>query len=381
MDGQVIIPASRGTEDYVELARTATGVKFRKHILTLGELIHPKTGERLNLDDAWYGKLKSNFDSGVCDIAQVPLANDENKHVEGPLSNAGEVIGIERDGNKVYTVVDIRKPEVVQGLRDRTILGASAFLHMNYTDSRTNQKVGPTLLHHCITNRPYVVGLDPYEEVVAATADGEGDFVILASPEDDMPPTKEELIAALKADHGVDVAALESAAAKGADVAGLTAALTTALQGTPAAQTLQLTGADGQTISGADLVGAIHELASLTRTQGETIDTLRLSNAEAEVDGYIDVGRVLPKQRSAFVKLAMDDRDQLAIMLPDSPVVPLSAPVGTPGRPQGEQRQVEDIDAELARLTNPDGEFSKFFGTEAGKAGSASRRAGVQPRR
>ena len=58
-------PVPAGVGDYVELARTrqAKGRVFRKHILNLGTLIHPKTGEKLTLDDAWYDRVKANFDS------------------------------------------------------------------------------------------------------------------------------------------------------------------------------------------------------------------------------------------------------------------------------------------------------------------------------
>ena len=77
---------------------------------------------------------------------------------------------IQREGDKVYTLLDIRDPAAAEKM-GKTLLGASAFLHMDYTDTRTNKKVGPTLLHTCVTNRPYVTDLDDYEEVVAATAD------------------------------------------------------------------------------------------------------------------------------------------------------------------------------------------------------------------
>jgi hypothetical protein len=182
---QVIIPSPAGSGDYVELARTrqAKGRVFRKHILNLGTLIHPKTGEKITLDEPWFDRFKVNFDNGVCDIVQVPLANDENKHVEDVLRNAGEVIGVEREGSKIYDLVDIRDPEIAQKMADKLILGASAFLSLDYTDTSTGDKAGPTLLHHCLTNRPYVTGLDDYEEVIAASADGEGDVIVLAQEE------------------------------------------------------------------------------------------------------------------------------------------------------------------------------------------------------
>lgn len=353
MDGQVIIPAPLGSEDYVELSartRQGIGVQFRKHILNLGTLIHPKTGEKLTLDEAWFDRVKRNFDAGTCDIVQVPLANDENKHVEDPLKNSGEVIGLERVGNKVYDIIDVRRPDVVKGLRNKTILGASAFLNLDYTNTDTGASAGPTLLHHCITNRPYVTGLDDYEEVIAASyaADNEDDVVVLSSEEPEMPLTKEQLLEQLKADHGVDVAAMEAQLAAKPDMAQLTAALTQVLTGTGA--DVKLTGGqDGNQIQLSDVVGAVAELAQANVKLSASVGELHLKAAEREIDGYINVGRVLPKQRAHFVKLAMEDRDSLAVMLPDEPVVKLN-------NAQGSQAMDNDgpaygnIDDEVARL-------------------------------
>jgi hypothetical protein len=350
MEQQVIIPcpASGG---YVELARTrdVVGTPFRKHILNLGTLIHPKTGEKLNFGDEFYGTLKRNFDNGVCDIVQVPLADAQNQHTEDPLRNAGEVVGLEREGDKIFAVIDARSPAAVEGLRNKTLLGASAFLNMDYTDTRTGQKVGPTLLHACITNRPYVLGLDDYAEVIAATADGSEDVVVLSSEEPQMPEqTKDELIAALR-EHGVDVPALEAAAASKPDLTELTNVLKDALKGTPAAQSLELTG--GATLTQADIVGAITELSGQAQAFGSRVITLERDRAEREVDGYISQGRVLPKQKSTFVDLALTNRDMMETLLPDEPLVALNNQTGHPGMPQGEQKQAWDVDSEILRLT------------------------------
>lgn len=381
---QVIIPCPAG-DDYseVELARDrqAKGTVFRKHLLNLGTLHHPKTGEPLQLDDAWYGRLKANFDNQVCDIVQVPLADGQNHHTEDPRSNVGEVIGIEREGAKIYSLVDVRDPKAVEGLRNGTLLGASAFLHMDYKDTRTNKTVGPTLLHHCITNRPYVTGLEDYQEVVAASADGGGEVVVLSQPEpapdvtndppadkahdaatqEELSMTKEEMLAALKAEHGIDVEALQVQASQPAapaaplDEGKLVAAFTAALQ--QAAPTLSLSQTEDGSLQLSDVVGAVAELAGQHRTFGDRIVGLERERAEQEVDNYISEGRVLPKQREAYVRMALTQRDQLEVMLPDKAIVPLNAQAGTGGRPQGEQKQQLDIDQEILRLTAENGQI------------------------
>jgi hypothetical protein len=360
MGDQVILSSPAGAEGYVELGATpkARGRVFRKHILNLGDL-HYK-GRTLTLDDAWYRKLEQNFRSGVS-MAQVPLANDKNEHTEDPLANTGEVIGIERKGGKVYSLVDIRDPDVAQRIADGRILGASAYLHLDYEDTRSGKKVGPALLHHCLTNRPHVLDLEPYEEVVAATADSEDDdFVVLASPEEPVP-TKDELLAALKAEHGIDVEDLQAQAGQRTDMSQLTAALTEALR--PAAGQVQLAGdGTGETVSLTDVIGAVAELAEKNVALSGTVGDLQKTAAEREVDDYIGVGRLLPKTRKHAVKLVLSgDREGLdEILAPENaPYVKLNHTEGA-APPQGEQRQLEDIDAEVARLTSQQG-TSHFF--------------------
>jgi hypothetical protein len=332
--------------------RQVQGTLYEKHILNKGLLLHPVTGAKINVDDAFVASLKSNFAAGVCPIVQVPLANDKNEHVEAPGANIGEVVGISERGGKVYSLIDARDKDAA-GKLGKTMLGASAFLHMNYTDTRNGKKVGPTLLHVAVTNRPYVTDLDDYQEVLAATADNTGEVVVLTAPKEPaVPKTKDELIAELRDSHGIDVEALQATAAvppapQGPDTAALSAAIVDALKSSGA---VQLTDpGDGQ-LSQADLVGAVVELAATTKTQAGNIAQLQREAAEREVDGYIGEGRVLPKQRDAFVEMALTNRDTMTVLLPDEPVVKLAKQEGV-GGVDGEQRHAEDIDAEVARLT------------------------------
>jgi hypothetical protein len=371
MDQVFVIPSPPGGEDYSELAlaarpRQARGTVFRKHILNLGTLFHPKTGEPIALDEPWFDRFKANFDSGVCPIAQVPLASDENKHVEDPMRNAGEVIGLERVGRKIYDLIDIRDPEVARRIKDGRIMGASAMLSLDYRDTRTNAKAGPALLHHCLTNRPYVTDLDDYEEVLAASADYTGDAVVLAQEE--LRMTREELIAALKDEHGIDVDALQEQVSQRTDMSQLTAMLTEALR--PASGTLQLTGGTtDETVTLGDVIGAVAELAEKNVSLTGTVGELRKDAAEREVDGYVGNGRLLPKTREYAVRLVLSgDRDGLdAILAPENaPYVKLNHVEGA-APPQGEQRHTGDIDAEIAKLT---AEHSEFFTDDGNRGGS-----------
>jgi hypothetical protein len=364
-DLRYIVPAPGGSTTFepvadvpVALARSrqVQGKLFEKHILNMGDLIHPVTGEKIRIDNAFVASMQDNFAKGVCDIVQLPLANDSNKHVENPGANLGEVMGITARGKKIYALVDARQDAEKFG---KTYLGASAYLSTNYTDSSTGKKAGPTLLHVAVTNRPYVTGLDDYKEVLAAAADSPGEVVVLtAAPEETVPLTREELLAVLKSEHGIDIAALQMAATVAPlapDTAGLTASVVQALKD---AGMVQLTADPGE-VSLSDVTGAIVELAADNKTLHSTVDELKLAAATTEVEGYIDAGRLLPKTRDTAIQMALSRRDELdTILAPeDRPYVKLSAQKGI-GGPDGEQKHEEDIDGEVARLA---AEHSQFF--------------------
>ncbi len=347
MNDLCIIPAGKGTEPYVELGADGTsGAVFRKHILNLGPL-HYK-GRVYNLDDAWYARLARNFDHRVS-MVQAPVADEKNQHTEDPLRNGGEVVRLEREGNKVYTVLDVRNPEVAKGLRNKTIMGASAMLSMDYEDSRTGQKVGPALLHHCFTNRPHVLDLEPYQEIVAATQDSaDMDFdepVVLAT--EDPVPTRDELIAALKADHGIDVEALQAAATARTDTASLTAAITDALRGTGAVAL------SGESLEQSDVVGAIVELARKNETLDSDVKRLTRKDAERTVQGYVDNGRLLKKTMNRAVNVYLPEgQDGLEDLLSpeDAPFIRMTETVGLTGDGDGAAQHDFDIDDEITRL-------------------------------
>lgn len=366
-DLRYIVPAPGGdtfapvADVPVALARSrrVQGKLYEKHILNKGVLLHPKTGQKINIDDAFVATMQDNFAKGYCDIVQVPLANDHNEHVENPGANLGEVVGIrERDG-KVYALIDARQDADKFG---KTYLGASAYLSTNYTDSATNHKVGPTLLHVAVTNRPYVTGLEDYKEVIAAAADNPGEVVVLTpAPEDPVPLTREELLAALKNEHGIDVVALQAAAASPIDTtAQLTSSVVQALKD---GGFIQLT-ADPGTVSLSDVTAAVVELAADNKSLRTTVDELKLSAATTEVDGYIGTGRLLPKSREFAIECALSNRTGLDAMLAPAtaPYVKLDTQVGLSG-PDGEQRHEEDIDAEVMRLAAQHKEFFTPDGT------------------
>jgi hypothetical protein len=376
MTDLVIIPSKDGqaygelTEANVELSRRSTGTLFRKHILTKGDLIHPVTGKRIKIDDNFVSKLKQNFDNKVCPIVQVPLANDNNAHVEDPDRNVGEVIDVEVNGDKVYAVIDARRN--ADKFKDRTYIGASAMLSLDYTDTSTGKKAGPTLCHVAVTNRPYITNLDEYEEIIKASADNSDEAVLLTEPatdenvettsgseeepevEEHKTMTKEELIAALKNEHGIDVDALQAGADKpaGPDTTELSNKLVAALTD---AGVVKLS-ADDSAANVEQVVNAVVELAKDNVALTNRVDKLELSNAETtatyEVKSKVRDGFIEPAKEAAMIKLYLTNQDLYNELLPTEAVVNLSGKeVGTSVEADDKKVDEVDVDAEVARLS------------------------------
>lgn len=352
-------PAAMQVSEALELARQhQEGARvLEKHILTMGELKHPKTGAVIKIDDDFVTKLQANHRAGVCPHVQLPLADEQNKHDERPDRNLGEVLDIRQRGGKVYAVLDARKHQEDFG---KTLLGASAFLDLNYEDTRTQEKVGPTLLHVAVTNRPHLVDLEDFTDTVAASADlSSDDVVVLSYPEEKtVPLTKDELLDQLKADHGVDVAALQAQLSARADPDEFKTVITAALTEAAAKGTVQLS-ADGQ-LSASDVAGAVAELAHNSVALSSRVVTLERDKAAIEVDQMVKAGRIMPKSRDDMLELRLTNPAMYERLLPaaEDPIVQLNHQSGLP--PDETAKRTADIDAELIRLTTQ-GSTSKFF--------------------
>ena len=176
-------------------------------------------------------------------------------------------------------------------------------------------------------------------------------------------PTKEEMLAALKAEHGIDVEALQSAAAAGSNAAELTQQIVAALKGSG---TVALTGegVDAETVT-----GAIVELAATTRAQGEEITSLRRERAETRVAGFVSSGRLLPKSKDRAVEMLLsgDEAGLEDFLAPaNEPYVKLGNQAGVD--PSGEDAHQEtDVDAEMVRLTK---EHQQLFERGSDRRGS-----------
>lgn len=367
MNDFVVIPG-RG-EGFVELSRSSKGKLFKKHILSTGPLIYPKVkGGKVDITPEFLNKVKENFDNKVCDIVQVPLAGSRNEHSEDPSRNIGEVVDLAVENDKLYAIIDARKHEEDLG---KTLIGASAMLALAYTDNRTGSNAGPTLLHVAVTNRPYVQELEEYEEIIAASSDSSNEVVVLTSPEDDssdeseegeqeeLPAeepaesveedvqdtvedseeepsetlieentmTKDELIATLKEDHSIDVADLQRQVAESEAAVALSNEI---IAGVVEGGILTLSNAEP---TAQEVITAISSIAeenvTLSNELGALKEARERSEAESVVDTLIGEGRVLPKQRDAYVELRLSNSEMFDSIVPSESLISLSNERGT----------------------------------------------------
>lgn len=388
METNVVLPHP-SDDAYVELSDSKKGKIFRKQILKMNQsFVHPAdSSKKITIDTNFAKKLVENFRNGVCDIVQFPLVNDKNQHVESPDANLGQVVDLSYDDTGVYASIDVRKnPDAIGS----TILGASAMMSLDYTDTLTGERKGPTLLHVAATNRPYLTNLAPYEAVALSNYDEE--YVMLSpdntdsdssETESENPMSLEELLAKLKEDFDIDVAALQAAASKEpaendaeaegtADVveetaeeankpadipdaadeksaeedvvveetAALSAVSDDDARNLFAALSAVLVSADpdlvalsksDEDLTVADLASGIIELSNNYKALGEDVKAMKREKAISEVDAAVEAGRITPAQRDGMLELRLSNEELYTKILPNEPVVALSAQTGVTG--------------------------------------------------
>lgn len=340
---------SLSADPQVKLYPDQKGRLFRKQIFKMNsQFIHPADKSiKIKTDKAFAEKLAANFKRSG-NIVQLPLCNDKNEHVEGADKNLGRVLDVQYDDKGVYAILDARRHAEDFG---DIFLGSSAFVDLNFEDKETGERIGPTLLHVAVTNRPYLTNLDEYSEVTKLSADNSGEDPILLTPveESDQEPKKQKKkvaklaaeqpkvieketsmdmesvkawlnergFTAVKADEYTD---LQTKAAKATE---LSAKLEETNNQLKLSETEKL---DIETVGNAlvELSAANDDLTKTVEAQREEIDQMKLSAAETEIEGYISSGRILPKQKDVMVKLYLSDRATFDELLPEESLVTLS---------------------------------------------------------
>jgi len=363
-EGYAIVPPERG-DGFVELAATSKERVFRKQILHYGDLMYPGVkGGKVKIDESFADKLIENFNKKVVGSVQLPKAGPNNEHTEDPDRNIGEVIKVLKGTKGVYVDMAVRTDDADK--IGKTLLGTSAMLHLNYTDRRSGELVGPTLIHNCVTNNPYVTDLEGFEEVLQMTAPGadithQEDIVLLTSvpmKESEMAtPTLDELFAQLKKDHNIDVPDLQQKAANSEKAVALSAKIQEELVGTGL---LKLSA--GQEVDADTLVGAVAEAGAQIVTLSTKVDTLSETivkdAATRDVEKLVLSGHILPKDQESMLELRLSNKELFAKLVPENPVVKLSQENGDEEPSDEHKKTVED---EVARLTALAGEKTGAF--------------------
>ena len=382
MPSKLFYVPSPKDDTYVSLSASPQGRLLKKKILPMnGSFVHPGDNKtKIFIDETVAKSIQKNFNDKIVATVQVPAVNDDNTHSEDVLRNLGEVIAVDYDKDGVYAIIDARKHADDFG---KTILDSSAFLHMNYIDTTTGNRVGPTLLHVAATNRGHVRNMGDYEDYEANllrfSADNvsedqitfmeeeetpQPDAVVEEPPKPESPSTtldegtknmtKDELIAALK-EEGVDVTDLQAKAdaltAAQAEVATLSAQLQ------EKEDEIKLSAS--KALENEDLAKAFVELSATATTLSEKIDALELSNKELvdkneeaeqklaaeKIDKKIRTDYAVPAQRDVLIKLSRTDREAFET-LTATQVVKLS---GESGTLVVERPDAEDLSANLSR--------------------------------
>lgn len=348
-----VVLSGETSDEFIECTRRnlkITGKLFKKQIFRWGEFSNPNNPNfKIKVDRPFFESMKRNFDTGVCPIVQVPLADAKNAHTEAPDMNLGEVVDLASDDQGIYALIDFRKNADDVG---STLLGASAKLALNYMDRRTNTPVGPTLLHVAVTNRPYLTDLSDYETISASDADTTDEVVLLTdagsdsnSTEENIPMTKEELIIALS-EHGIDVEAGQAALAQVEGFVALSDVIGEGAEITPEQVS--------QTI--VDLTASVAERDTRVLELTNQLQEVQKGKATDEVDSLITKGRILPAWREDMIELSMTDRPRFeTFLLPEDLA---TAELSEQGYTTSQSTQEEDPSARaraegerLAKLT------------------------------
>ena len=333
MDKTFLVSAP-DTKGFVALgATTAAKRLFRKQILPMnGSFVHPNDKSvSIHVDKQFADTLVKNFRAGYCDTVQFPIVDEKNRHTEDPAKNLGQVVDLSYDDTGVYATIDVRKDADSVG---STILGASAMMHLNYEDTKTGAKVGPTLLHVAATNRPYLTKLAPYEQVALSHADADTTHeVVLLTPStgSEISMTKEELLKQLKDEHGIDVLALQQNAEAADGSKAIVTALSNVLKAANTDDFVALSASDEEEPSLESVAQGVVALSRHTVEQAEEIvelsakvEKFNTAQAESEVDTAVKEGKILPAQRDAFLELRLSNEEMFQKLLPEVAIVSLS---------------------------------------------------------
>ncbi len=356
MEDELVYVPDEGNS-FVELSRTPSGKLYRKHILTKGPLYYPGVkGGKIDVDDKFLDTVVKNFNDHVVSHVQAPVVDGNNSHTEDPFRNIGEVIRVEREGDKLYSYIDVRDENAAK-LVGKTLLGASAMFSLDWKNNKTNTRVGPALIHTAITNNAHVNDLDDFEEVRLSANSSDSSTrkkaVVLSAAPTILGESKmelDELIAVLKDEHGIDLPELQKAAGKADKFAKLSADLQEKLA-TGEDAVLKLSNTDEEA-SAEDIVAAVADLVQSRVELSSKVDGLvkdaATAKAEARIEELVAGGFIAPAKRAENLELLLSNAELFERLVPEKPLVKLSA---EDGQEHKDETHDETVASEIARLS------------------------------
>lgn len=127
--------------------------RFAKEILRVGEWTHPGTGRKVNMTDKRVANLDKNAKRWLDNGNTIPFPSGHTTEV---LANMGTWPGpIMKIGSHLVGVVEPKKAEALEGIKDGTIDGVSAFIEKDVTDPK-GEFYDEVITHICATNYPVV---------------------------------------------------------------------------------------------------------------------------------------------------------------------------------------------------------------------------------
>lgn len=408
-----VVLSSEGDEAFVELASTPKQKVFKKQILRANEsFTNPSDrSKRVTVTPEFGKKLVDNFKAGRA-LVTFPMVDENNRHVQSPERNLGEVVDLtydDKDGVTAYISVNKNADDI-----GKTILGASAMLSLDHTDIYSGNKIGPTLIHVAATNNPALPLLRGFEPVsLSAVEDNDNidsTYIVMLSEGESSSDSEsetdegvsamaklEDLLRALKEDFDIDVEELQKAhkkesesdtdkvdadksedkasdkkaddkedeskakkdeeedkseeevkASDTSDLDELVAKLSDVLK----AADPDLVSLSNSEVTISDLANGVIELSNNYKALEDTVGSLNRKSAEADVDAAVREGKVLPAQRDAYVELKLSNEDMYNSLIPESAIVAMSAEQGVSVHDAGNNgAAVSEVDSEIARIT------------------------------
>ena len=179
---------------------------FKKEVAKLGKYVDPfMPDQKMNLNREWAEQLVANFDSKIVhEIIPVPVT-----HTNDPEKNAGEVVALSIEGNKLMAVLNIRREEIAEDIRNGLIFDVSISFDFDYIDTKKGERHGPALLHVALVNNPFIKKMSKFKELseaINSVFEKEFSFnAIMLSEDNSNVESKELTMTTVKNEHNFDV--------------------------------------------------------------------------------------------------------------------------------------------------------------------------------